>query len=446
MSTPRRLRFGNLSASRMAMGVAALLCSSVSSTQAGSLFAGFGAPALIPTGNAPIAVALGDLDGDTVLDLVSANFQQGTVSIRFGLGVGTFISASEIPIGVFPVDLDLGDIDNDGDLDLVVTQDPIGSSQDGVVVLLNDGAGAFTFKLLCPVGSSPESVELVDLDNDGILDLVVGVFNDVAVIKGVGDGTFGVPMLQAAGVAFVVATAHDMNMDGFVDIVAASFSDNSVSLLINQGTGVFDAPVFFPAGESPRALAAADVNGDDLIDVAIAGDTPSSLGAIYLLLGNATTTFDPPVQLSTGGPLGSGVGPWDIALVDLNFDGSPDVISSNVATGDVTVLINNGAGVFDAPRFFPAGLSARSLAVGDINMDGSPDLVVASLPDNSVAMLLNLTANPLDLNGDGAINGGDLAILLAGWGATGPKLPADFNGDGIVDSIDLATLLASWTG
>jgi len=51
------------------------------------------------------------------------------------------------------------------------------------------------------------------------------------------------------------------------------------------------------------------------------------------------------------------------------------------------------------------------------------------------------TANPADLNGDGAVDSGDLAILLAGWGGSGP---ADLDGSGVVDSADLAILLAAW--
>lgn len=46
-----------------------------------------------------------------------------------------------------------------------------------------------------------------------------------------------------------------------------------------------------------------------------------------------------------------------------------------------------------------------------------------------------------DLNGDGVVNGADLAILAAGWGGAGL---GDLNGNGIVDGSDLAILLAAW--
>lgn len=49
-----------------------------------------------------------------------------------------------------------------------------------------------------------------------------------------------------------------------------------------------------------------------------------------------------------------------------------------------------------------------------------------------------------DLNGDGVVDGNDLAILLGSWGPC-PGCPADFNHDGVVDGSDLAVLLGSWT-
>ncbi len=48
-----------------------------------------------------------------------------------------------------------------------------------------------------------------------------------------------------------------------------------------------------------------------------------------------------------------------------------------------------------------------------------------------------------DVNGDGIVNGQDLAVLLSAWGTSGG--PADINADGIVNGLDLALVLSSWT-
>ena len=52
---------------------------------------------------------------------------------------------------------------------------------------------------------------------------------------------------------------------------------------------------------------------------------------------------------------------------------------------------------------------------------------------------------PADLNGDGAVDGMDIAEVLASWGAC-PECPADFNGDGVVNGGDFALILTAWTG
>jgi len=57
------------------------------------------------------------------------------------------------------------------------------------------------------------------------------------------------------------------------------------------------------------------------------------------------------------------------------------------------------------------------------------------------------TDPPGDLDGDGSVNGVDLGLVFAGWGACGPDAcPADLNGDGVVDGTDLGLLFIDWTG
>ncbi len=66
-------------------------------------------------------------------------------------------------------------------------------------------------------------------------------------------------------------------------------------------------------------------------------------------------------------------------------------------------------------------------------------------PAESAPMTLSLQGNPADLNHDGSVNGADLGMLLAAWGACpGGTCPADINGDGVVNGADLGALLAAW--
>lgn len=68
---------------------------------------------------------------------------------------------------------------------------------------------------------------------------------------------------------------------------------------------------------------------------------------------------------------------------------------------------------------------------------------VASI--NTIAKIdLGSTPCPADLNGDGVVNGADLAAMLGAWGPCSGSCPADITGDGTVGGADLAALLGAW--
>jgi hypothetical protein len=69
---------------------------------------------------------------------------------------------------------------------------------------------------------------------------------------------------------------------------------------------------------------------------------------------------------------------------------------------------------------------------------GSPDSITVNVP---------VPANPADLNGDGAVNGFDLGLLLADWGRCPAKssCSADLDGNGLINGVDLGLLLSEWS-
>jgi hypothetical protein len=73
-------------------------------------------------GDAPNSVALGDVDGDGDLDLLCANRGNNTVSVRLNDGTGNFTPPAVNPnpgVGSAPYSVVLGDVDGDSDLDFL---------------------------------------------------------------------------------------------------------------------------------------------------------------------------------------------------------------------------------------------------------------------------------------------------------------------------------------
>jgi hypothetical protein len=81
-------------------------------------------------------------------------------------------------------------------------------------------------------------------------------------------------------------------------------------------------------------------------------------------------------------------------VADLDGDTVPDVVTANLFSDDVSVLLGNGDGSFQAAASFAAGDRPYSVAVADPDGDGVPDLVTANHRGDDVSVLLNLCDPP----------------------------------------------------
>jgi FG-GAP-like repeat len=128
-------------------------------------------------------------------------------------------------------------------------------------------------------------------------------------------------------------------------------------------------------------------------------------------LANATVAFQPPVSYPAG-PV-----PVAVTIGDFNGDGNPDLAVANHGdpsagdNGNLSILLGNGDGPFQAASNILAGKNPQSLAVGDFNGDGKLDLAVLN-SDDTVSVSLGNGDGTFQARVDYATSTGSLALNL----------------------------------
>jgi hypothetical protein len=244
------------------------------------------------------------------------------------------------------------DLNHDSNLDIVVANADAGS----VNVLLGDGKGAFRNVTGSPfaAGHLPNDLAFADMNGDGNLDVVIANHQAPYISILLGDGTGR--LSPAPGSPFDVhsnphphgVVAADFNGDGSPDVVTDSWASNKIELLFGDGKGGIRLPgVFFPVGHRPyERLRCADFNHDGHPDIVT---TNLDDGTVSILLGNGRGGFTP----ASGSPFLAGAKPWQLFVDDLNGDGNADLAIipyqrdiSSEAENAVTVLLGNEHGSF----------------------------------------------------------------------------------------------------
>lgn len=356
-----------------------------------------------PAGD-PAAPVVADFDNDGRPDVVVA-FPAGTaidagfLQVGTGDGTGTFALGAAVDVGRFTGRPAIGDFDGDGLLDLAVA-DAFGGR---VLVLRNatDAGGnsagdpaaiAFAPAVAFAAGVSPEPLAVADFDADGRADLVVGNRSDntIDVRLGGAGGLLGEAATINTAADPASLAVGDFNLDDALDILVGASGGSGAAagaLQVFAGNkddtsnpnGTFNpAPI---ATTGPKGVtAAADINGDGAPDVVVGVDDRDRIDA---LVNNGNGTFAL-LRGSTGTAATKAA-----VVVDLDEDRRLDVLTA--VAGRIDVLPGNGDGSFGRVLAFDAA-GGSGPAVADVTGDGRPDvLTVTATPGAAAGRALNVS-------------------------------------------------------
>lgn len=218
--------------------------------------------------------------------------------------------------------------------------------------------------------------------------------------------------INASGTRSVLIA--DLNGDGIADLVV---NDNPVLIYLGKSDGTYSEAAVPPiSGPVAGPMLIGDFNGDGIPDLAVAMYSSAN---ISVLLGNGDGTFQASIQASLPS---NAVDPSQIVTADFNGDGIPDlaVLDNNGST--ITILLGNGDGTFTAAAAPSISVNPFCIAVGDFNGDGKIDLAVTDSSSDLIAILLG--------NGDGTFT---TAGTVHSGTRTSQITAADFNLDGKLD-------------
>ncbi|NLX23502.1 MAG: matrixin family metalloprotease [Phycisphaerae bacterium] len=335
----------------------------------------------VQVGNAPTTLAMEDLDGDGVADMVVGCPVAQELWLRWNDGTGQFpIVATANSIGVYFVLA--SDLNGDGFADI----HGLDLAWNSVFVFLADGQGSFNMPDYYEVGQTPLAHTPADLDGDGHMDLAVANAGDdtISILMNLGDGTFG-PHEVVAEASFAMSiVAGDLDGDSDLDLafgnVGGQAEDGGVTVLLNQGNAAFAPATNWSGDLLARDLALADMDGDGRLDLAA---VERSAGSVFVLFNDGSGGFGERASYPTG-PLSEGV-----AAADLDGDGHIDLVVANGESDDVSVLFNRGDGTFEPQWPYRVGQTPVAVAVADVNGDDRPDILTANNGAGTVSILLN---------------------------------------------------------
>ena len=379
----------------------------------------FNPPVFYDAGSKPSKIEIADLNSDSIPDLVVLNPINSTVSILKGnaqnnVGTGSFSLMTHYSIGEYPWDLAIADMNHDSLPDIIISD--IMSKE--MHILFSQGSngqatGLFEESDSYSTTHAPFAFDITDIDHDGISDIVLTEFNENSIKIYKGDGILpkSTNLFETANIFDVCdwpsdITTADFNSDNVNDLAITCASSNNVIIMAGQGIngnsdGTFALAAEYDLDLGPKSIINLDIDNNGTKELIIANNYA---GSITILSGNNNISNNEwfinqeSIQVCAE--------PVSLTAVDLNQDGWKDIIVLCQSESVLAILTSDTIFNFNDPVIYQLEINPHSMSVADLNGDRINDIAIAGKDKD---YFIILPGNGSTGRGDGTF--GDSVII-----------------------------------
>jgi uncharacterized Ntn-hydrolase superfamily protein len=381
----------------------------------------------VPDG--PNGIAVADYDGDERNDLAITRFLGDSIEIYRNIGNDGFIVFDpyiSIPADDEPIDVVAGDLNGDNVADLAVIHD----GGETTNTYMNNGGGSFALGQSFDITNDGLRVDLVDVDADGLDDIVSFALSTASAFElfaNRGDGVFELAHQNTVGAGQLSVLLADLNNNGLPDYVSGS-NRRGMTVMNNLGDGSFPLVNGFANGEYFMDLNVPDTNAGD----------PDPVDTLVKLFGDWRATLEGRIDaVRTGVVAPSRVvagSPYTARIQARDWRG--DAVTPGSI--EVTASYEAGSGSVAGSRAVAPGVVEIDLVA---SASPSDDAIAITLDDGTGAVRLMPELQVMvldslaDFDGSGSRNFFDIAAYLSAYALQDPA--ADITGDASFDVMDV---------